>query len=67
MLAQGIETGKVQSRTKASSYDRGQCSSPKLLQGIGTCEYFAKGGGERGGVRLLNAGFEKVGWLEERG
>ena len=67
MLTQCIKRGEVKCGTDACTYDRWQCTTPELLQGIGTCENLAEGSDEGGRARLLDTGFEEVGGLEECG
>ena len=48
MLAQCIQRGKVKGGPDACTYDRWQCTAPKLFQGIRTCENLAKCSAEGG-------------------
>lgn len=54
MLPQRIEAREVEGRADTGSYDRGECTPPKLLEGVGTRYYITEGCDQRYRPRLLN-------------
>ena len=67
MLAEGVEGGEVEGGAEAGSDDGREGASPEVLEGVGAGEDGPEGGEEGSGAGLLDAGFEEVGGLEERG
>lgn len=67
MLAEGIESGEVESGAETGADYGGESAAPEMAEGIGAAGYVAEGVDEGGGAGLLDAGFEEIDGLEKGG